>query len=470
MKYPIVPLTKFGLFRAQTYAVLKRPYLVTALASYFMVALLVIIYINKAPSFTSDMEMVLPGTGSSNSVSLDNVGQVVSQTNTPFSGAGFNPRVNYKEMLSSRGVRARAAKKLHMTLEDLGEPRIKLTEQTSIISLEMSANGQELAQAKTLALYESLQDELSNLRADEVLRRDQSIEQVLDRYRERMNITRNAIVDFQQRSIVVSTDQMDQLVKTLSGVKEKHLYVKAEAKQLQEYIYQLSNELGVSPKLAGQAFALQSDVEFRAYITELKESITQLTEYSSRWGVNHPKVKAQQKRLNFTRISINERSSQMYGVNSTEIFNSLNLDLNPKRSELFADLIDAYAKQKGQKSMLEDLGRSALHLGDQLKIYSREIVELERLQREFNMAEAIFTSAAARLEASKSDVFASYPVLQMLTTPSYPMKQSSPKNIIAFVAAITGFIFITLGLIILSQRNKLIKIILKKDVTTSGNS
>jgi uncharacterized protein involved in exopolysaccharide biosynthesis len=239
--------------------------------------------------------------------------------------------------------------------------------------------------------------------------------------------------------------------------------VKAETKQLQEYIYQLSEELGVSPKLAGQAFALQSDVEFKAYITELKESITQLTEYSSRWGVNHPKVKAQQKRLNFTRIAINQRSSEMYGVNSSEIFNSLNLDLNPKRAELFADLIAAYAKQKGQDSMFADLGRSVEHLGDQLKVYSREIVELERLQREFNMAEAIFTSAAARLEASKADIFASYPVLQMLTTPSYPMKQGSPKNIIAFVVAVAGFLFITFGLLVLSQRKKLIQVLLKKN-------
>lgn len=462
MKYPLVPLTKYGLFRARIYAILKRPYLVVGLTSYLVVGLVVLLYLSKAPSFTSDMEMVLPGTGSSNSVSLDNVGQVVSQTNAPFSGGGFNPRVNYKEMLSSRGVRARAAKKLHISLEELGKPKIKLTEQTSIISLAMSANNQNLAQEKTFALYESLQEELSNLRADEVLRRDQSIKQVLDQYRIRMNITRNAIVDFQQRSIVVSIDQMNQLVKTLSGVKEKQLYVKAEAKQLQEYIYQLSEELGVSPKLAGQAFALQSDVEFRAYITELKESVTQLTEYSSRWGRNHPKVKAQQKRLNFTRIAINERSSEMYGVNSNEIFSSLNLDLNPKRAELFADLIDAYAQQKGQESLQKELNRSVLHLGDQLKVYSREIVELERLQREFNMAEAIFTSAAARLEASKSDVFASYPVLQMLTTPSYPMKQSSPKKIIAFIGAITGFIFITFGLIILSQRNKLIKLLLKK--------
>ena len=98
MKYPIVALTKFGLFRAQTYAILKRPYLVVGLASYLIVLLLVLLYLKKAPSFTSDMEMVLPGTGSSSSVSLDNVGQVVSQTNTPFSGGGFNPRVNYKEM------------------------------------------------------------------------------------------------------------------------------------------------------------------------------------------------------------------------------------------------------------------------------------------------------------------------------------------------------------------------------------
>jgi len=462
MKYPMVALTKVGLFRAQIYAILKRPYLVVGLVSYLFVALLILLYLNKAPSYSSDMEMVLPGTGSSNSVSLNDVGQIVSQTNTPFAGGGFNPRVNYKEMLSSRGVRERAAKALNLSLDELGKPKIVLTEQTSIISVLMSANSKKLAQAKAFALYESLQDELNILRADEVLRRDHSIKKVLDQYRERMNITRNAIVDFQQRSIVVSTEQMEQLVSTLSGVKEKQLYVKAEANHLLQYINQLSNDLGVSPKLAGQAFTLQSDVEFRAYMTELKESIVQLTEYRSRWGINHPKVKAQQKRLNFTRISINQRSSEMFGVNSSEIFNSLNLDLNPKRSELFADLIEAFAKHKGQNSMFNELGRSADRLGDQLKVYSREIVELERLQREFNMAEAIFTSAAARLEASKSDVFASYPVVQMLTTPSYPLKQSSPKNIIAIIAGVSGFIFITFGLFILKQRRNLIQVLLKR--------
>ncbi|PHR85014.1 MAG: hypothetical protein COA59_04020 [Colwellia sp.] len=463
MKYPIKTLTKYELFRSTVYLRLKRPYLVTGIMAYSIVTLMILLYLAKEPQFTSQMELVLPGTGSSSSVTLDNIGQIVSQTNAPFSGAGFNPRVNYKEMLSSRGVRQRAAKTLHMTLKVFGEAKVKLTEQTSIITLSISHNSPVLAEAKALALYQSLQKELDILRADEVARRDQSIKHVLDQYRVKMNITRNAIVDFQQRSMLVSVDQMEQLIKTLSGVKERQMYIHAESQKLKQYITHLSHELGVSPKLAGQAFALQSDVEFRAYISELQLSITLLSENSSRWGVNHPKVIAQQKRLDFTRTAINNRSTEVFGIEANQIFNTLNMDLTPKRSQLFADLIEAYASQKGQESMLLDLHRSENHLSDQLKIYSREVVELERLQREFNMAEAIFTSAAARLEAGKADIFASYPVLQMLTTPSYPDKQSSPKNLLAAIAAVSGFIFITFGLFILCQRKHIIQVLLKKN-------
>jgi uncharacterized protein involved in exopolysaccharide biosynthesis len=135
MKYPLITLTKFGLLRAKIYACSKRPYLMVGFTSYLIITLIIVLYLHKTPSFTSDMEIVLPGTGSSNSFSLDSVGQVTSQTDMPFSGGGFNPRVNYKEMLSSRSVRSRAAKKLKISFEDFGKPRIKLAEQTSIISL-----------------------------------------------------------------------------------------------------------------------------------------------------------------------------------------------------------------------------------------------------------------------------------------------------------------------------------------------
>lgn len=462
MKHPITTLSKFGLLRANIYRIFKRPYLVFGLASYCIVILLALAYLAKSPVYTSNMELVLPGTGNSSSVSLNDIGEVVSKTNTPFAGGGFNPRINYKEMLSSRTVIERAAKDLNITPQAFGQAKVSLTEQTSIISLTVDGSSQQLAQAKAFALYQSLQQELDNLRADEVLRRDQSIKNILGQYQERMNVTRGAIVDFQQRSMLVSNDQMDQLIRTLSGVKERKVYARAEARKLQEYISQLSEELGVSPKLAGQAFALQSDVEFYAYTRELKDSITKLAEYSSRWGIKHPKVIAQQKRLDFTRVTINERSREMFGVNSTAIFTSLDLNLTPKRSQLFADLIDAYANFKGQSSLVNDLKRSEEHLSDQLKVYSREVIELERLQREFNMAEAIFTSAAARIEASRADIFASYPVIQLLASPSYPTLHSSPNKFIALIAVISGFLFITFGLFLIWQRTHLIELLLKK--------
>lgn len=462
MKYPIATLSQFGLFRANLYRILKRPYLVVGLVSYLLVALLVAAYLAKEPVYTSNMELVLPGTGNSSSVSLNDIGEVVSKTNAPFSGGGFNPRINYKEMLSSRTVIERAAIDLNISPQDFGKAKIKLTEQTSIISLAVNGPSQDLAQAKAYALYQSLQTELDNLRADEVFRRDQSIKSILGQYQERMNITRGAIVDFQQRSMLVSSDQMEQLILTLSGVKERKVYARAEVQKLNEYINQLSEELGVSPKLAGQAFALQSDVEFNAYTHELKNSIVKLTEYSSRWGVNHPKVVAQQKRLDYTRTTIDKRSREMFGVNTTAIFTSLDLNLTPKRAQLFADLIEAFATYKGQASLLRDLERSSDHLADQLKIYSREVIELERLQREFNMAEAIFTSAAARIEASRADIFASYPVIQLLASPSYPVLHSSPNNVIAIIAGVSGILFITFGLFLIWQRTHLIELLLKK--------
>ncbi|MFT5706930.1 MAG: hypothetical protein ACI9ES_001219 [Oceanospirillaceae bacterium] len=449
MKNPIATRSRFNIFRAHAYRILKRPYLVVSLTSYTLVGLLVTLYLMKTPVYTSNMELVLPGTGNSSSVSLNGIGQIVSKTDTPFAGGGFNPRINYKEMLSSRRIVDGAAASLNISSKDFGKAKVKLTEQTSIILLTVKGKSRSMAQAKALALYESLQQELDNLRADEVLRRDQSIQSTLKQYQIRMDITRNAIIDFQQSSMLVSDSQLEQLILTLASLKERKIYARADAKKLKAYVKQLSKELGVSPKLAGQAFALQSDVAFRAYSQELEKSITKLTEYSSRWGVNHPKVIAQQKRLNLTRSSINKRSRKLFGVKTAAIFSNLNLEATPKRSKLFADLIDAYANYKGQVSMLEDLASSIKRLSINLKICSSEIIELENRQRKFNMAEAIYTSAAARIEASRADIFASYPVIQMLANPSYPELHSSPNKMIALAAAIAGFSLITFGLFLI---------------------
>ncbi len=459
----LVQLGEWGKFRSNVYRIMRRPYLVTALSSYVAVIMLVVLYMSKPETFRSEMELVLPGTGSSNSVSLNDVGQVVSQTSTPFAGGGFNPRVNYKEMLSSRGVIATAAEKMGLTVGQFGEGKVKLTEQTSIIEVSITGDSPKQAQTKAWELYLALQNELDNLRADEVTRRDASIKNVLAKYREKVTAARNNIVDFQQRSMLVSTEQLNMLISSHSQKNAASMNAKAELADLTHYVHQLSLDVGLSPALAGQALKLGTDAEYLGYLAEMDQSAAKLSEYRSRWGQKHPKVVTEDLRFVEAKNALFTRAQELVGVKAKEVFGVLSIKSSPKRAQLFADLINAYAKQQGLKAKQTELDRSVLHLADQIKICTREHAELDRLEREFDLAEAVYTSAAARLEASKADIFASYPVVQLLTTPSFPLIAASPIPAIGILAAVVGIVFITLALVVVWQRNSLLNLVLKKD-------
>lgn len=461
MQYPLVPQNQFDVFRSFVYRTLRRPYLAAALVAYVVIGVAVAFYVTKAPTFKSEMELVLPGTGATASVAIDDVGQVVSQTNAPFGGGGFNPRVNYKQMLMSRSVLRNAADSLGISVQAFGMPKITLTEQTSILDVAITGSSETLAQQKALALHDSLQIELNRLRADEVERRDSSIEAVLEDYRARLNEAREAILEFQQASSLVSQHQFEQSVVRLQGLEEKYIYLKAEAENVADFVLGLSQNLGVNPDLAGKAFMLQSDIEFRSLLKELDASTSQLSEYQSRWGMNHPKVIAEQQRLEAARDSLVSKSREVVGPDVSNVFSKLDLEFNPKRAQMFADLINASAKLKGANAEIKQLEHSQSLLKEQLKILARESAVLDRLQREFDLAQAIFTSAAARLEAGKADVFASYPVIQVLTSASLPSTVNSPIPALGIIAGLIGIIFITSGVIVLCNRKTIVSALLK---------
>lgn len=463
MKYPLKTQTQYDKFRSAVYRVIKHPYVAMALFAYVLIGMAVALYLSKAPTYQSELDLVLPGTGASASVAIDDVGQVVSQTSAPFGAGGFNPRVNYKEMLISRSVIGIAAESLGLSVAKFGKPKIKLTEQTSILDISITGTSPEQAQKKAQALYDSLQQELGRLRADEVRRRDTSIQTVLDEYRVRLNDARSAILDFQQGSFLVSQEQFGQTISVLQNLQEKQVYLEAKSTNIADYVKGLSENLGVSADLAGKAFILQSDVEFRGLLKELDVSTSTLSEYQSRWGAGHPKVIAEAERFSAAKKALISKSNLIVGPHASNAFNSFDLEFNPKRAQMFADLIDASANLKGARAELMQLQNSQALLKDQLKILARESAVLDRLQREFDLAQAVFTSAAARLEAGKADVFASYPVVQILTPPLLPSEVHSPIPALGIAAALFAIIFITSGVIVLCNRRRIIDALLKKN-------
>ena len=248
---------------------------------------------------------------------------------------------------------------------------------------------------------------------------------------------------------------------TITTVNEKILSSRSLARNTEDFVRQLGIDLGVSPSLAGQAFRLQSDPEFKGYLQELDASAMKAAEYSSLWGEKHPKVVAQKARFEGAKSSLLHRSKIIVGEQAGDLLHSMNLQNSVHRADLFASLMDSYAKLQGSQAEINELSQAEAKLRDRLKVYTRESAELERLEREHSLAEAVFTSAAARLEAGKADIFASYPAVQILSVPSLPSKPKSPSKVIAMAVGVLGVVFILFGLITAWHRQYLIDLLLK---------
>jgi uncharacterized protein involved in exopolysaccharide biosynthesis len=70
---------------------------------------------------------------------------------------------------------------------------------------------------------------------------------------------------------------------------------------------------------------------------------------------------------------------------------------------------------------------------------------LDDLERDHKIANAVFGSALARIDASRSDIYASYPLLQILQPPNRPEKPSSPRPLFAAVGAVLGSMLAIMG-------------------------
>ena len=81
-----------------------------------------------------------------------------------------------------------------------------------------------------------------------------------------------------------------------------------------------------------------------------------------------------------------------------------------------------------------------------LDAFAPAAAEMKDLERDFSVAEAVFASAIARAQSSKLDVYASYPLVQVLENPSLPTKPSSPNLKLALMARIAATLMLLFSL------------------------
>ena len=242
------------------------------------------------PVYTSNWAVILPGAGSGVSVNLPEIGQASSSSSSPFGGSSMDPRANYQFLVTNESVLEEAADKLKIPAKQLGKPKVKLVDNTSIMEFEVTGPTAKDAQQRSLAIYEALQTKLSELRLEEVAKREMGSQGTLKSAQEKLKATQKSLSEYKASSGLSSGDQVKDLSTNIEQLRKQRAEGFAQVEQTSSRLAQLSSDLDMTVPEAANAFLLQADQLFQQNLKDYNEASAMLVVLKGKWGDNHPLV------------------------------------------------------------------------------------------------------------------------------------------------------------------------------------
>ncbi len=397
------------------------------------------------PIYTSEWSLIVPGAGAETRVSLDRIGQAQSSSNSPFSDKVLSPRVNFKEIAESEPVLAETARQMDLELAKFSAPRIKLIDQSSIMEIKITAPTPEEAQRRAWAHFKALRGRLDALRADEMKTKNQALRINITDVEVNLKEARRRLLAVQTESGLASLEQFAQLVAAIETMRRENAAARAGVEEKRQIVQSLRQTLGVEPEEAVRIVRASANPELRRLAIAQATMNALYAETLQRFGSEHPRAIDLRNKLNSISTALGRlRTSGMQGL-PVEILDQALAAENERFVGMLADYVTRSAELSGQLGKIAALESSIADLDERRLKLASVAAQLDDLQRDHLIANAVFSSALARLDAGKSDHFASYPVLQMMAEPSMPERPSSPRILFAVLGAVVGSLFGCIG-------------------------
>jgi capsule polysaccharide export protein KpsE/RkpR len=96
---------------------------------------------------------------------------------------------------------------------------------------------------------------------------------------------------------------------------------------------------------------------------------------------------------------------------------------------------------QGKRRELEAITAEKDRLDGEITRLSSAAAKLEDLKKDHLLAEAVYSSALARVDTSKSDIYGAYPILQVLAAPNLPEGHEQPRRMYAFAGGVAATLF-----------------------------
>jgi uncharacterized protein involved in exopolysaccharide biosynthesis len=433
-------------------------YVIVTIAAVSPIWFMAISYILLTPkSYSAGVTIVLPGDGPKSSVSLEQVGQATSTASSPWASSRLSPVETYRKLMMTEGVMRAAAEARGVEPEKFPTPKIKLVDQTNFMLISIRGVSPEAATDNAQAFLNAFTNELNRLRQDFADRREGANRSALKQYQDNVALAQKRVLEFQAQSGLASATQYNDTLALVETLSRRLQNVDAEISRRGGEVEALEASLNVSATRAAAALKLRADPVFQSLLEETTAMKIIFDKAKRNFGDRHPEFQTAKRRYLSAALPMLQRGERLTGLDR-KAFRALgDLSAHAARETMLSTLVDHAAARDGL--LAERIELAAQHKSAQAEVLkmSAPAAELDRLLREHQVAEAVFVSAIARADTTKTDLFAAYPLAQVIEQPYASNKPVSPSTKIGLISAIAGTIFVAGGLILAWVRNSILR-------------
>ncbi len=418
--------------------------------------IITIVLIQTAPkSYTTALSINVPSSNSNTSLNLSNLGTASVQQASPY-GNSLDPRASYKMIAESESVITQAAELINVPAEGFGKPKIALPTESTIMNIELQGKTPEEVVNKINALYQAIEVRLTQLRAEEIDKKEKASQVSLDRLTTKLRLAENNVNQYRLRSGLSSDEQIKDLARNIEELRRIKTELSGQLNKSTARLQELNQNLAITPAEASDSFTLQSDPLFQQHLKNYSEVAANVVLLESLLKDDNPELKLEKEKRDRVLSALNDRRNSLVGnsMKSAEADRRV-LGSTPSggsRDTLFRDLVTTQVDQKGIQTQVATLDQQMIGLEDRLQKLVQRQSSLDVLRRDVQISEAVLTSKLTQLDVNRGNLYESYPLIQKLAEPDRPKKQKFSNTVILLVTSTISSVLLSSGILVFYYR------------------
>lgn len=428
-----------------------------------IIAATVAIVLVKAPAYQASWVMLLPGTERSSTVNLANIGEARTSTSNAYGNVSLSPKHTYREIALSSTVIDKAALKFGVKNGAFTKPNIKLIQQTPAIRFTLKGTDPEKLENRSIIFHETFLEVLNDLRANEIDRHDQGVSLQLAAAKNRLKEAQARIVEFKSNGAVMTEEQLDLRTVGFESLRAQVTSAEQSFIKAQSSRNKLSELLGITDTQAAEITKMSSHPQLVGLLPALHETGAELNGLKAIAGEGYPLRRAAQAKYDQHLLALKIIVDSVPSLRPMKLMGVAEL-LTPQHAPLLARLIEESLTVESHRAEIALLQTQVINADKSMRVISSEIANLDELKRDYQIAEAIFSSGLTRLDSSKFDIYATYPLVQLLTLPGGQINRDHLASKLIMVAGILLSMLVCVLIILFDIRKQLLETYFKKEV------